>query len=288
MKITAADLYTLSNGTVKVQVSRSFGPRILFYGFENGENLLNDDCDLVIPTTLGEWKAHGGHRLWTSPEISPRSYAPDNEPVEIQELSERTIRILPPKEVSTGIQKEIKLTLDDQGSRLILHHQLTNLNLWDIETGLWCITMMQPGGEIILPQEPYRSWEEYLLPARAMVLWHYTDLSDPRWKISAKWIELKNIREKKEPQKLGVTNKQGWAAYSKGQELFVKKFAYEEKQNYPDQGCNNEIYTAGPLIELESLGPLQIIPPGGVIEHTEQWELFKLEPGISWDSVLTH
>ncbi len=49
---------------------------------------------------------------------------------------------------------------------------------------------MAPGGRAIYPQEPYISHTEYLLPARPMVLWHYTDLSDPRFQLGDRFLRL--------------------------------------------------------------------------------------------------
>ena len=42
--------------------------------------------------------------------------------------------------------------------------------------------------------------------------------------------------------------------------LFVKRFAYEEGASYPDLGCNNDVFTAGSFIELESLSKLVRLP----------------------------
>jgi hypothetical protein len=75
------------------------------------------------------------------------------------------------------------------------------------------------------------------------------------------------------PQKLGIGNKQGWAAYHRGSTLFVKRFAYVEGESYPDYGCNTEAYTAGPFIEIESLGHLRQLEPGAAALHEERWSL---------------
>jgi hypothetical protein len=69
-------------------------------------------------------------------------------------------------------------------------------------------------------------------------------------------------------------NKRGWAGYVNGGALFVKQFAYEDGATYPDYGCNNEFFTAGLFIEVESLSPLKLLEPGDSIEHVERWRLF--------------
>jgi hypothetical protein len=128
---------------------------------------------------------------------------------------------------------------------------------------------------VIVPQEPYRSHDDYLLPARPLALWHYTDLSDRRWRIGKKYIRLKTDATLAEPQKVGIGNKQGWAAYLRNRTLFLKRFPWIDAAAYPDFGSNTETYTAGSFIELETLAPLARLAPGESAAHTERWFLFR-------------
>lgn len=266
--------YRLSNASVEAIVTTDVGPRIIRYGFLDQDNLLAEFPDLVTKTSFGDFKPWGGHRLWAAPEANPRTYFPDNVPVQYEIEAENRIRLMPATEPQTGIQKEMTLSLEETGTRLTIHHRITNRGQWPIDLAPWALTIMNGGGEAIFPQEPYISWDDYLLPARPLVLWHYTDLSDPRWTISGKYIRLRTDESLPAPQKAGMTNKQGWAAYLRRGTLFVKRFPYTEGASYPDYGCNNETYTAGPFIEVESLGPLQRLEPGEAAEHTERWYLF--------------
>ena len=165
------------------------------------------------------------------------------------------------------------VTLDAEDSRLTVHHTLTNRSFWEVELAPWAITIMRYGGVTILPQEPYRSHDVYLLPARPMTLWHYTDLSDPRWTFGKKFIRLRTDDTMGSPQKIGIANKQGWAGYWRNQMLFLKHIRFQEDAHYPDYGSNVETYTAGSFVELETLGPLERLQPGQSAEHTETWTL---------------
>jgi hypothetical protein len=119
-----------------------------------------------------------------------------------------------------------------------------------------------------------------------MVLWRYTDLSDPRFTIGKKYLRLRTEESLTESQKIGVGNKQGWAAYFRAGTLFVKQFAYLAGETYPDDGCNCETYTAGSFIELETLGPLRALPSGASAEHVERWNLFaNVDIGSSEDTL---
>lgn len=276
----------LFNGTVEAVVTIDVGPRIIRYGFPGADNILGELPDVSIETALGPWKPWGGHRLWTAPEANPRSYVPDNAPVEYRAEDRHSIHLTQKLERETGIQKELVVTLDDVGSRVTIQHIITNRNLWPIEVAPWAITTMNSGGVAILPQEPYRSWDEYLLPARPVVLWHYTDLSDPRWTIGPKYIRLSTDEQVARPQKAGIMNKQGWAAYYRRGTLFIKRFAYEEGTAYPDYGSNNEVYTGGATIEVESLSPLRRLEPDESALHVESWELFPhVEIGLTEEDI---
>jgi len=269
-----ANCYKLSNDVIELIVTTDIGPRILRYGFLGEENILGEIPRAVITTELGDWKPWGGHRLWLAPEDNPRSYAPDDLPVKFEIINENKIRLVQPADVATGIEKEMTVALDERGSGVTISHYLRNRTRASIEVSAWAITIMNSGGEAILPQEPYLSWDEYLLPARPLVLWHYTDLSDPRWTFSNQFIRLRTDSRMEAPQKMGIGNKQGWAAYHRGTTLFVKNFDYEQGASYPDYGCNTEVYTAGSVMELESLSPLRNIAPEEFVQHLEHWNLF--------------
>jgi hypothetical protein len=266
--------YVLSNGAAEVTVATDVGPRVVGYNLAGGENVLGEHPEVSVTTEWGEFKPWGGHRLWTSPEAMPRSYAPDNEPVEFDSDGERCARLVRPVERDTEVGKELTVTLDREGTGVTLTHRVTNRGAWRIEVGAWGLTIMRGGGEAVIPQEPYGPHPQNLLPARALVLWPYTDMSDARLRFGRRFIRLKSEESNTEPEKIGLANKRGWAAYAVGGALFVKRFAYEEGASYPDYGCNNEFFTAGSFIEVESLSPLKRLEPGESIEHVERWHLF--------------
>ena len=76
------------------------------------------------------------------------------------------------------------------------------------------------------------------------------------------------------PFKVGFANPVGWLAYWLEGVLFVKYVGYELQASYPDYGCSSECYTNSQFLELETLGPLQVIQPGDSIQHVETWRLF--------------
>ena len=282
------ECYKLSNGTVDVLITLDLGPRVIFYGFSGGENCLAElDANAKVPTEFGEWHPWGGHRLWHAPEVLPRSYVPDNGPVESEVIGKSTVRVAPAFEKETGIQKHIHVSLDRDGTGVTLTHILTNKGTWPVELAPWALTIVKGGGQTILPQEPFISHDDKLLPARSLTLWGFTDMSDPRWTFGRKYIRLKtDSKISGNPQKIGAANKQGWAGYLRDKTLFIKRFPYVECASYPDYGCNFETYTDGDFMEVETLGPLTKLDPGESATHVEHWYLFKdVDAGMTEDSL---
>ncbi len=278
----------LSNGTVDVMVTTDLGPRVIYYGFAGGTNALAElGPDSVVKSELGEWHPWGGHRLWAAPESMPRSYWPDNDPVKVETIGADTVRAIPNPETTTNLQKEMMVTLAPDGTQVTVTHKITNIGMWPIQLAPWALTIVKGGGTTIVPQEPFIPHGEVLLPARPLVLWNFTDLSDPRFTFGSKYVRMRtdeNIKDK--PQKIGVADKLGWAGYLRDGQLFIKRFPYIEGATYPDYGCNFETYTDGSFMEVESVGPLTTVEPGKEVTHVERWFLFKdVKPGATDDSL---
>lgn len=266
----------VSNGTIKLIVTTDVGPRVIWCGFEDGENLF---CQ--IPEDLGktggdEWRPYGGHRLWHAPEVKPRTYAPDNSPVH-HTCEEGTLRLRPEKEELTGIRKEMDIRVHEGKPRVTVTHRLVNEGLWDVRCAAWSLTVMRSGGTAVLPQEPFVPFPTALLPARPLVLWPYTNMADPRFTWGERHIELRQDSGMEDkPQKIGVLNSLGWGAYLVGTEAFAKFTSLTPGAEYPDFGCNWEVYTNKVMLEMETLSPLvTLAAQGGCVEHREEWLLLK-------------
>ncbi len=271
----------LANRNIELIATTDIGPRIIRFGFIGAPNLFKEFAD--VGKTGGEaWRNYGGHRLWHAPEAKPRSYAPDNGPIEHQ-WDGAALKLIQPTEAATGIQKEIEIFLDARRDSVAVLHRLVNKNHWPVELAPWALTVMQGPGRAILPQEPP---SDELLPVRPVGLWGYTNMADPRWTWGAKFIQLRCDPAAATPQKVGLGNKQGWAAYCRDGQVFLKCFAFDPAA-YPDFGCNAECYTRGDMLEVESLGPLTRLAPNAAVAHLERWYLFKAEISESDDKIET-
>jgi hypothetical protein len=274
----------LSNGKVELVVLTDVGPRIIRFGFVGGQNLFKEFEDQAGKTGGDKWVPYGGHRLWHAPEAIPRTYSPDNSPVKYA-WGGKTLKLTQAVEPDTGIVKEMEIRLDPNENHVTVLHRLINKNLWEVELAPWSLSVMNSGGRAIFPQEPYRAHADYLLPVRPMVMWAYTDMKDPRWIWGTKYVQLRQDTNAKNQQKFGFLNTLGWAAYSLNGELFMKRYGYDPKGTYADFGCNTEAYTDPSMLEVETLGPLTKMPPGGHAEHVEHWFLFRAQVDESEASI---
>lgn len=263
----------LSNGSVDLIVTTAVGPRILFYGATGRENVLGSFPDASKDTALGTWKPYGGHRLWVWPELFPATYAPDNDPIEHQAAGDLSILLHKPADAA-AMEKQIRVTLAPSGSKVTLEQKITSHNLWPVDIAAWAISIVRSGTGII-PRVPFQSHDEYVAVAQPMALNAFTDLQDPRFSLGLKYILLRADAGRPDPQKIGLRNKEDWCAHLVDNTLFVKRFHHQNRAVYPDYGVNTEIYVEGAFMEVELMGPRQVLWPGESLSLTEEWHLFE-------------
>lgn len=259
-------------GSVELIVTMDVGPRVIRYGYVGGPNELKEYADQMGKTGGDQYRSYGGHRLWIGPEDEVRTMQPDNDPVEHSEAG--VWQVFSTKPDQFRMQKEMAVALDEERLAFRLRHRIYNLGAYDVMFAPWTITVMAPGGECIAPLHTFQPHSERLLPARQLVLWGYTNLSDPRYKIGQGVLVLRHDAEG-DYQKVGMPVEQGHAAYANHGNLFLKRFGYDEEAEYPDLGCNFETFTRHDMLEVESLGPLEVVSGGEYAEHFETWYLLE-------------
>lgn len=276
----------LANGTVDLLITLDVGPRVIRYGYTGEANVFKEFDEQMGKTGEKEWMIRGGHRLWHAPEDIKRTYALDNSPVKYEKLSPTSVRLIQPVESITGMQKELDITLAEEGTGVTVLHRLRNTNAKPVELAIWALTVLAQGGTEIIPlpekiahpgslapgEKPdYRGF----VPNQNLILWPFTDLADPRWRFGTRYLTLRQDKDAGKPTKLGLAHKLGWIGYLNAGTLFVKGFGYQDGKPYTDGGSNFETFTNKDFLEAETLGPLVRIAPGKTIEHTERWWLLK-------------
>ena len=270
----------LSNGAFRLLITTDLGPRIIFYGETNGENIFYEDAQDLIRKDgdyfdrnlpgKGAWHIYGGHRLWKSPE-DLASYYPDNAPVRT-EFVPNGVTVTSEPESTTGLQKSMTVTMADDGSVCVQHAFYNFTDRASEPVALWGLSVLDKGA---CATYPLSTRDTGLLANRNLVLWSYTDERDDRLRIEQDKITLR-WDDVAQPIKIGMYIEDPIRVHTKGLELTVTYDYAGENAGYADRCCNVESYTNDIMLEVETLSTLESIAPGQYKYHTERWSLRKL------------
>lgn len=273
----------LTNGVVDLVATLDKGPRIIRFGVVDGPNEFCESTEPEIDSPVeqefqafgneGNWHIRGGHRLWVAPEALPRTYYPDNKPVNYEKL-ENGVRLTPPLQNWTQFQLEMEVRMNEDGE-VTVNHKITNHGPWPVECAVWAVSAMKVGGFEVVPQSKK---EAGLLHNRTLSLWIYTDMADSRVTWGTDYITLRPTSKADHAFKFGVHSEHGYAAYFNHGNLFVKRYTPVENGSYPDGGVSYETYTDATVCEMEILGVLQTLASGQTAENAETWNLI---PNVS-------
>ena len=279
--------YRVSNGEIEAIVTGDVGPRVIRFGFVGGQNMFKEYAEQLGKSGETDFQLRGGSRVWKAPEDPVATWAPDNVPVNIK-ITPTGLIATAPIEPLTKLQKEIEISMEATGTRVTVSHRITNHGLFPLEFAPWVLTMMAPGGMVVSGFPPRGTHPKDLAATNPLVMWAYTDLSDPRWKFTKKYMTLKQDPNNSNAQKLGTFNVDTWAAYLLNGEAFVKRAKADPSKTYADFGCSFETFTNNDFLEIETLGPMTKVQPEQTVEQVEHWGLYKnVKPAAITDDELT-
>lgn len=256
---------------VEMIVTLEVGPRILRYGFMDGPNVMAVHEAEAGIVGGDEFHGFGGHRLWIAPEETERTCQPDNDPVDYAIVD--GVHVFASKADKFHTQKEIRIRPNDETGAFEIEHRIYNHSPYELELAPWAPTQCA-GGEVIFPQPAFKSHADEVLPARPLVMWAYTDMTDSRWTWGKHVIRFRHDPTKG-PNKIGAFVDQGYAACVYEGSTFLKRFAADLDAPYPDYNCNFETFSRQDMLEIESLGPMQFVPAHGYCSHVERWYLVR-------------
>lgn len=259
----------LVSGRFRIAVTTLVGPRIINGSVDGSGNIFQVLPAVPFSGCDTGFTLYGGHRLWHSPEALPRSYAPDNDPVEVVEVTDG-LEFRNPPEALTGLQKAIRIVPLGE-SRFCVTHLLTNKGVWPIEVAPWALSVMAQGGMAVIPQQRHPKDGNPFVPDRSLVLWSYSNLADPRLVLGDRYILLRQDAKATGPCKIGFNCEPGWVAYVNAGTALVKSFEHYIDAEYPDHGCSVESYSCADFCEIETVAPLYLLEPGDTAEHVEIW-----------------
>lgn len=271
--------FFLANDAAELVVLADVGPRVVRYALRGDKNQFHEFADQAGLRGGSEFRLYGGHRLWAWPEVE-RTYFPDNRRVDVATHPSGATFTAPVESEAPGtsLQKEISIELEEQGTHVKLVHSITNLSTSPTQLAPWTPTLLRPGGRAILPFPPRAAMDkEHFQSVSALTLWSFTEFTDSRWLLGQDYLQL--IQQEKPsgrfPEQMsGLFNPAEWGAYVRAGGLFLKRAKVIPRAQYPDFGCNFEVFTNSEFLELETLGPLVTLQPGESTQHTEHWWVF--------------
>jgi hypothetical protein len=246
-------------------VTISAGPRILGLLASEGNLLAILPESGIDRAEGGRYRFIGGHRLWAAPEIPEITYQPDERACTATEV-DGGVRVEGPAD-GAGLVKAIEVRLDGDG--WVVDHVLRNDSDASMTIAPWAITQLPLGGEIVLP---IASSRDGVLPDRALVLWPYTDLSDPRIRFEADELRI-HAAPGRSPLKVGAAPSDGTVSCGLGPTIFEKTVVVDPEGDYADRGAAVQVYVCDEFCELETLGALAMVAPGGAATHRERWSV---------------
>ena len=260
----------MENPTVRLAVAAERGQRAIYFSLAGKDNIFAELGDMALHTELGNYYLLGGHRLWLSPEWSPRTYCPESQEITITQ-KESQVTTTSATDAS-GIKKMITFQMAQNKPQVFVRHQITNEGLWGVELAPWAITQCKLGGVVICPQNTNLENGNIGTPNRSWIFWQFSDITDKRFQFGNQITQIK--AEAGLPTKIGYRNTHGWIGYSYHGMLLTKQFNPQIDRSHTDLGCNTEVYGCEKFVELETLAPLVTLEPGESVSHDEIWTLW--------------
>lgn len=273
---------SISNGVIEALVTIDIGPRIIKFGYVDGENFMCSErkalgfqTDKRYTDFFGEgkkWENLGGHRVWLSPESYPETYTPDDLPVDYTVTDNGAIFYQKPQaQIGVAITLEIKMDPDDTNMQVKMN--VKNISDTAKEFSIWALSVCAAGGTLIVPMNTN---DTGLLPNRVISVWPYTDMSDDRLYWGKKYVTIRQDVNATDPIKLGFDLNCGTAYYVLGKDMLCKKYeTLHPAAKYPDGGVSFETYTNNVMLEFETLGELKTVKAGEESELVENWFICK-------------
>jgi hypothetical protein len=261
----------LTCAELRVHVATGFGPRVIGLELADSGNLFAILPDAWLPAGDGaRFRFRGGHRLWQAPEVPVTTYRPDDRPVAIEE-ADGWLRAVGPLDEATGLRRSIALLVDSAGAHV--RHEIRNESSASVRLAPWAITQLPIGGRAWLPLAAIDGDPgESPLPDRLLVLWPYTDVADPRIRLSNRSVEIEAVARDDGVHRLKV----GAAGVGRSLAYLRDGWLFEKAMDaaagaHTDLGAAAQVYADERFLELETLGLLADLAPGETTTHVERW-----------------
>lgn len=268
------DSYLLSNGKVEAIVVPAIG-RVMQFRQIGEESPFWENKALfghVADETSTEWINFGGDKTWPSPQsewpkVTPRSWPPpaafDSMPVNAR-VEGSALILLSPVDPHFGIRTERRIELDPVKPVMKITTRYFCVSETPRKVGVWIITQLKDPAAVFIP-----------LPRVLKFIDGYNRQSSDLpagLKVENGLISLK--RDSKKSTKIGSDS--GSMLWVGEKIMLLIESPRVAGADYPDDGSSVEVYTnsdPAQYVELEALGPLNLMERGSEIEQINTYTL---------------
>lgn len=269
-----ADSYVVSNGKIEAIVVPAIG-RVMQFREIGAEGPLWENMALfgrAADATSAEWINFGGDKTWPSPQsqwpkVTPRAWPPpaafDSMAVTAK-VEGAALVLSSPVDPHFGIRTERRVELDSAKPVMKITTRYFCVAGTPRKVGVWIITQLKDPAGVFIP-----------LPRVLKFIDGYNRQSSElpaNLKVENGLISL--TRDSKKSTKIGSdAGSMLWV----GERMMLRIDSPRAAgADYPDEGSSVEIYTnsdPAQYVELESLGPLNLMRPGSEIEQVSTYTL---------------
>lgn len=271
-----ADSIVLHNGAAEVVVVPAIG-RVMKFALAGEENPFWEKEALfgkAPDSKSNDWGNFGGDKTWPAPQadwpkLTPRGWPPpvafDSMPVTAQ-LRDTQVALISPVDPHLGIRTYRMITLDPVEPVMRITTRYEKVTGDPMSVSVWIITQLDdPVGVYVPVPEPT------LFPSG-----HHAQSKDlpPDLKFSNGLISL--TRPKDKSTKIGTdADTMLWVG---GKTMVRIDAPRDRSRRYPDNSSSAEVYTnpnPDAYVELETLGPLQLLAVGQKMEASNTYTLLR-------------
>jgi hypothetical protein len=270
------DALRISNGEAFAVIVPSIG-RVMQFGFEGTEGVFWQNAFLDgkgFDPKADEWINFGGDKTWPAPEGEWSNYTHHKswkpplgfDGVPYQGTVEGSDVILESTvDPSYGIKSRRRIHLDHNQPVMTISTTYLRQGGPPSKVGIWVITQLKDPERIFIKLPADRQRRNLLEPL--------SPKSPAGLKETDGFLSL--TRDKSDPSKIGTeASSLLWVG---AKEMLLIDSPRLRGFEYPDRGSSAEVYTnPDPLkyIELEMVGPLQLLEPGAQMERTSMYRLY--------------
>lgn len=268
-----ADCLELSNATTRVVLGPHRGGRVLSYRLDGHEAL--QQASLARSPAANRPSMLAGGRFDIGPEhILPPHPVLWSGPWRAEITGDRAGRLTSGTDPATGMQLVRDFVLDPESSRLRCTQTMINRGAGIRSVFHWSRTFASPGGTCVVPLNPASRFPRgYAVHVMGEDKIDFRPAPDPAVQVRD---GLLLIGGQPRHRKFVIDASEGWMAYV-GPDglLFAKHFPVYPNRSYGEITANSICvwYDPDRACELEPIGPLERLAPGGQAMYTEEWSL---------------